>query len=115
MSERIKMLALTQPRCKVCGELNRMRYPGNDPENGPARWMCKNECCDVCLKTWCVCEPPMCPVGQHSMHAFDYGPESGPGSIIECAMCGASAAEVEEQWELAPRASSDETAHYRAL
>lgn len=28
--------------CPICKEPTRLKYPGNDPENGPARPYCKN-------------------------------------------------------------------------
>jgi len=33
-----------------------LRYPGNDPENGPARWQCADGHlhCDICGKTFPV-------------------------------------------------------------
>ncbi len=31
--------------CPKCGRQRRMRYPGNDPENGPAQWTCPEDSC----------------------------------------------------------------------
>lgn len=33
--------------CHECGRSARMRYPGNEPENGPAEWRCACEVEDV--------------------------------------------------------------------
>lgn len=51
--------------CPICGGVTRMRYPGNDPENGPARMACWNNHgpCNVC----------------DFVHELDDG-----GSCIEC-------------------------------
>ena len=44
---------IATPVCKSCGHPMKMGYPGNDPENGPARSYCPKGCktkCPVCKK-----------------------------------------------------------------
>lgn len=36
-----------RPDCPLCGKTCRMRYPGGDPENGPARYSCLDDHADV--------------------------------------------------------------------
>lgn len=57
-------------RCTECGLGPRYRYPGNEPENGPAEWRCACEVEDILdeeqMRFWethcAVCEREVAPV-----------------------------------------------------